>query len=124
MADLEDLSGQAPLHAVDVEALVRMWHFTKPPAGTPPGAGVSYDIRLVQEQVGPDCDAISVFFRTALLKVLFQQGLLDGWREGDGLRREAFDVAATFPMDGGVESIDVTAFVEEIRARTADTSSG
>ena len=83
---------------------------------------MGYDIRLVQDQVGPANDAISVFFRTALLKALFQEGLLDEWREGPELRRVVFDVAANFPIAQGVEEFDAAAFLNEVRARATDSS--
>jgi hypothetical protein len=78
-----------------------MWRFIESHPHTGAPALVTYDIRLIQDQVGPANDAIAVVFRTALLKALFQQGPLDEWREGPELRQVVFDVAASHPMHSG-----------------------
>jgi hypothetical protein len=122
MGDLEHFSSRTPLVAVDTEAVIRMWRFLESqPHTEAPTALVSYDIRLIQDQVGPANDAIAAVFRTALLKVLFQQGLLDEWREGPELRKVVFDIAARYPMEDGVEGFDAGGFLNEVRAR-ADLS--
>jgi hypothetical protein len=123
MGGFEDFSSRTPLVAVDTEAMIRMWRFLESQLQTgAPSGPVGYDIRLIQDQVGPGSDAISVFFRTALLKSLFQQGLLDEWREGPELRQVVFDVAACYPMENGVGGFDADAFLNEIRARATDLS--
>src|SRR5215831_13163767 len=117
MGDLDHLSGRTPLQEVDAEALIRFWRFTEQHQAETPLACISYDIRLVQDQVGPGCDPISALFRTGLLKMLFQRGLLDDWREGAELRRVVFDVAASFPIPNGVEGFDAEVFLNEVRIK-------
>jgi len=122
MADQEHLSSRTPLLTVNNGALIRLWRFIieEPQTGHRRRVWPT-TLGFLQDQVGLGDDAISVFFRTALLKAMFHQGLLDDWRQGAELRHVVFDVAATFPMGNGVEGFDAAAFLDEVRSRATDS---
>jgi hypothetical protein len=124
MSQSEQLESGAPLPAVSVDDMKRVWHMIDTvhrdaveqgiEAGA--GGGVGIDARLIAEQCEPGANFQAVFFRTTLLRYLYEKGLLDEWREVDSLRDSVFQVGATFPMEPGNRGFDSAAFVGRLRA--------
>lgn len=62
-------------------------------------------------------DPIAVGARTMLLRTLLQQGVLENWRESDGLSKVAFDAAAEFPLPTGLQGLNPDEFVAVLAGR-------
>lgn len=119
--DLRDLASDTPLAMVDPGDLRRVWHFTRAvqetaKAAEQPGS-VGIDIRLIEKECQPGTDVMAVFFRAALIPGLFDQGLLDEWREGNEPGDAVFTVAAAFPLEGGVQGFNLDAFKAAIERK-------
>jgi hypothetical protein len=98
--------------AVNPGDLQRLWSFQSQSAKTYPGAKISF----TRESIAKLCesktsDPIAVWARAALIGILMQQGVLDNWREQDGLHEAVFRVAALFPLPNGLKGVDPTEFV-------------
>jgi hypothetical protein len=74
-----------------------------------PGAICTKAILQVCES--ESADPIAVGARTTLLRILFDQGILENWRESDGLSKAVFDVAAAFPLPTGLQGLNPSEFV-------------
>ena len=72
------------------------------------GFGIS--CRVLAEQCDVHSNVVAVFFRATLVQLFLQQGLLDGWRDGDGLGDRVFEVAATFRLPRGLTDVDTAGF--------------
>jgi hypothetical protein len=46
-----------------------------------------------------------------LLSTLLEQGVLENWRENDGLSKAVFDVAAAFPLPTGLRGLNPNEFI-------------
>ena len=111
-----------PVPPVNADDLKRVWDVISsfagicqnPEAREPRGA-FGIDLRLLEPHCEPGSDVTAVSIRAFLLRGFLKVGLLDDWREGDGLRDTAFRVAATFPIEHGVERLDLTGFLERLR---------
>jgi len=116
MSPFEQLESSSPVPPVSVDDMKRVWrmvHKLKAEAGAQHfGIGE----RLIAEQCEPGANFQAVFFRVALLQYLFQAGLLDEWREDDGLSDSVFQVSATFPMELGDRGFDSAAFTSRLHA--------
>ena len=75
-------------------------------------SGVSYSTKaILQVCESESADPIAVGARTMLLGTLLQQGVLENWREGEGLNKAVFDVAASFPLPTGLRGVNPSEFV-------------
>ena len=76
------------------------------------GASVSYSARaILQICESESADPIAVGARTTLLRLLLEQGVLENWRENDGLSKAVFDAAAAFPLPTGLQGFNPSEFV-------------
>ena len=123
MSQFEQFESGTPLPPVSVDDMKRVWHMVdavKPEVveqGAEAGArSVGIHARLIAERCEPGANVQAVFFRTTLLRYLYETGLLDEWREGDGLSDSVFQVSANFPMEFGDRGFDSAAFVSRLRA--------
>jgi hypothetical protein len=83
----------APVPAVNPEDMRRLWPLLE---GLERGHGATgFDINLLKEHCSANANVVAVMVRVALVKSLLQQGVLDAWREGDGVRPRVFEVVAT-----------------------------
>ena len=117
MLDFESLSAGAPVPTVEPSDVKRVWEFTSEMPGRlgqAPGA-VGWDIDLIAGQCSEGADPIAVFFRTALLRPLLDDGSLEGWREGERIHEVVFRMLATFPMPDGIQGFRLEGFVEALR---------
>jgi hypothetical protein len=80
------------------------------------GASVGINASLISDQCDPGADVNAIFFGAALLQHLFQSGLLNDWREGNEPSGVIFQLAATFPMEQGVQGFDPGEFIERLRS--------
>jgi hypothetical protein len=74
-----------------------------------PGAICTKAILQVCES--ESADPVAVGTRTTLLRILLQQGVLENWRENDGLSKVVFDAAAAFPLPNGLQGLNPSEFV-------------
>jgi hypothetical protein len=74
-------------------------------------AGVSYSVQVLAEHCEASVNVLAVFLRATLVDALLQQGLLDGWREGNAPSDSVFEVAATFTLPRGLTEVDFQAFI-------------
>ena len=117
MLDFESLLSGAPAPAVDASDLKRVWELTSEAArreSAAPGC-VGWDMRLVAGQCREGADPIAVFIRVALLGPLLASAVLDEWRDGDRPHDIVFQVLATFPLPGGIQSFRPDEFADALR---------
>jgi hypothetical protein len=74
-----------------------------------PGAICTSAILQVCES--ESADPVAVGARTILLRTLLAQGVLEDWRENDGLSKVVFDAAAEFPLPTGLQGLNPDEFV-------------
>ena len=77
-----------------------------------PGAICTKAILQVCES--ESADPIAVGARTALIGILLQQGVLENWRENDGLSKVVFEAAAAFPLPTGLQGLNPSEFVASL----------
>jgi len=53
-----------------------------------------------------------------MVRTLLEQGVLENWREDDGLSKVVFDAAATFPLPTGLQGLKASEFVAVLGGRT------
>jgi hypothetical protein len=83
---------------------------------TPGQAGTaSLSTNLFVKEVKAGSDVIAVSLRTRLIDALLPQGMLEEWREGEGLSDIVFWNAATLPLANGLKDFDASEFVERLR---------
>ena len=122
MTDFESLASDKPVPPVDPDDLKRVWYVIRNIVGSrqstegcdPPGAW-GIDIRLLEPHCGPGADVAAVSIRSFLLRACLGAGLLDDWRESTELPDRVFRVAATFPIEQGIERLNFPDFVERLR---------
>ena len=107
------LESDTPLRPVGADDLKRVWDLIRSLIADH-GHGV-IDERLIS-RCCPDADVKAVFFRAALLRYLFESGLLNDWREGNEPAALVFQVGATFPLEHGVQGFDPAEFIERLRS--------
>ena len=66
---------------------------------------------ILQVCESDSADPVAVGARTILLRTLLEQGVLENWRESDGLNKAVFDVAAAFPLPTGLQGLDPSEFI-------------
>jgi hypothetical protein len=79
-----------------------------------PGAICTKAILQVCES--ESADPVAVGARTMLLRTLLEQGVLENWRENDGLSKAVFDAAAAFPLPTGLQGLDPSEFIALLSA--------
>jgi len=52
-----------------------------------------------------------------MVRTLLEQGVLENWREDDGLSKVVFDAAATFPLPTGLQGLNASEFVAVLGGR-------
>jgi hypothetical protein len=119
MTDFESLESGAPLPPVNAQDLKRVWHLIQLPIGqsTEQDVGpqpVGFAAGLIVQHCEPGADVVAVFFRAALLRYMFREGLLDDWRVGNEPTDPVFRVGAIFSMEAGVQGFDPAAFIERL----------
>ena len=114
MTESGSLESVTPLGPVNADDLKRVWHLIHNVSaiGREPSSGI--DARLITLHCEPGADAPAVFFRAALLQYLFQEGLLDDWRDGDELTDPVFQLGASFPIEQGVQGFDPASFIKSL----------
>ena len=76
---------------------------------------VSYSTKaILQVCESESADPIAVGARTALIGILLQQGVLENWRENDGLSNVVFEAAAAFPLPTGLQGLNPSDFVASL----------
>jgi hypothetical protein len=76
---------------------------------------VSYSTNAIFEVCESEsADPIAVGARTALINILLRQGVLEKWRENDGLRKVVFEAAAAFPLPNGLQGLRPSEFVASL----------
>jgi hypothetical protein len=119
MTNVEWLTPGVLLPAVNPDDMKRVWRLVRQSTGAQGGRAtstMSIDVKLVAPQCSPGPDVLAVFFRMSILQRLLEQGMLNPWREGDGLRDIVFDNAATFAVRIGSDGFDPDAFLEQLRS--------
>jgi hypothetical protein len=76
---------------------------------------MGFSQRLLAQQCSAGADVLAVFWRTSLVNIMVQQGVLDEWREGNELREPVFWGAATFPLPNGLNHFEVAEFIGKLR---------
>jgi hypothetical protein len=105
-----------PLPPVNADDLRRVWALVlSVRADSKPGTLVSIAAPVYKQQCSPGTDVNAVVFRAGLLQFMFQQGLLDDWRDGDELTDSVFQVCASLPMEKGVEGFNPADFIARLR---------
>jgi hypothetical protein len=119
MGTFKSLTPRTPVAAVAPNDLKRVWRvFLETDRARPANATgfTSIDAKLIAQECSSGAEVLAVVFRTALLKEMVKQGLLNDWREGNELRDIVFSTAASFPLQDGMESFDPDAFIEQLRS--------
>jgi hypothetical protein len=83
----------------------------------PVNSGVSYSIKAISQVCNFGSDPVAVWARTTLISILSQQGLLDNWRDHDGLQQAVFQAAAVFPLPNGLQELNPNAFIAALPLR-------
>ena len=122
MTDFESLASGKPVPPVNADDLKRVWYAISNIAvtcqsteGHDPHRTMGIDTRLLEPHCEPGADVTAVSIRALLLHSCLQAGLLDDWREANGLRDTVFRVAATYPIEQGRERFNFPGFVERLR---------
>ena len=110
MLDLKSIiDGNIP--AVSPLDIQRLWSLQSQHSAD----SVSYSTKaILQICESESADPIAVGARTALIPILLQQGVLENWRENDGLSKLVFDAAATFPLPTGLQGLNPSEFVASL----------
>ena len=119
MTNVKSLTPGSHLPPVSPDDIKRVWSIIRQLTGGQAGraaSAVSIDIKLVAPHCSPGADILAVFFRIGMLQHMLEQGMLNPWQEGDGLRSIVFDNAATFPLRIGSDGFDPDAFLEQLRS--------
>jgi hypothetical protein len=113
MLDLHSmLDGNIP--AVSSLDIQRLWSLQSQDRG----GSVSYSAKAISQVCESEsADPIAVGARTMLLRVLLEQGVLENWRESDGLSKVVFDAAAEFPLPTGLQGLNPDEFVAVLAGR-------
>ncbi len=106
--------------AVNVDDLKRVWYAIQKitehrEATTDNNGAVGFDARLFEPYCTSGSDVKAVALRALLLRALLQAGQLDDVRKGSDLHDSVFDAAAIFPMERGVERLDLQDFIDHLR---------
>lgn len=112
MLDLKSMiDGNIPaVSSVDIQ---RLWSLQSQHSGD----SVSYSAKaILQICESESADPIAVGARTMLLRILFEQGVLENWRENDGLSKVVFDTAAVFPLPTGLQGVNPSEFAALLTA--------
>ena len=107
MLDLQSMiDGNIPaVNSLDIQ---RLWSLQS----QHPGDGVSYSTKaILQVCESESADPVAVGARTMLLRTILEQGVLENWRESDGLSKVVFDAAAAFPLPNGLQGLNPSEFV-------------
>jgi hypothetical protein len=81
----------------------------------PADSGVSYSARaILQLCESESADPIAVGARTMLIRIVLQKGVLENWRDGDGLKNVVFEAAAVFPLPAGLQGLNPSEFVASL----------
>jgi len=100
----------APVPAVKVDDLKRVWSFlNEQTRDTRLEGGTAVNMKLLTRLCSPNSNILAVYFRATLIEALLQQGRLDRLRKGEGLVERVFEVAATFALPRGPESVNLNA---------------
>ena len=75
----------------------------------------SISLKLLAALCDENANVLAVWCRATLVGALPREGRLEQWRQGDGLRDEVFELAATFPIPRGLQGVDLDAFVDALR---------
>ena len=119
MGNFGSITPRTPVAAVAPNDLKRVWRvFLATERERPANAAgfTSIDMKLIAPECISGADVLAVVFRTALLKEMLKQGLLNDWREGNELHDIVFSTAASFPLQDGIESFNPDAFIEQLRS--------
>ena len=114
----------SPIPPVDADDLRRVWSFISiSRKGVPtdseaagkanPALGLNMSV-LAQQCHSSKADVLAVYFRSLLIDLLLEQGLLEQWREGDKLRAIIFAGLAEVPLPRGLESFKAKEFVASL----------
>jgi len=117
MLDFESLTSGKPVPAVDASDMKRVWELSSEasrPEGAAPGS-VGWDVCLIAGQCSKGADPLAVFFRAALLRPLFESGLLDEWRDGERPYDLVFQALATFALPEGIRAFRPDEFADALR---------
>ena len=93
----------------------RVWSFLASERTPGTSAPIGICMRLLANHCDADSNVFAVCLRAMLVETLLQQGLLEEWRVGDGLRESVFEVAATIPLSRGLSDIDPKAFIAALQ---------
>jgi len=119
MTNVKSLTPGSHLPPVNPDDIKRVWSIIRQLTGGQAGRAASttsIDIKLVAPHCSSGADILAVFFRMGILQYMLEQGMLNPWQEGDGLRSIVFDNAATFPVRIGSDGFDPDAFLEQLRS--------
>ena len=99
----------SPIPAVKALDIQRLWSLQ---SQHPASGGVSISVEVIRQICDSEAaDPIAVWARTALVSILLQMGVLEGWRTKDGLRKEVFEAAAVYPLPSGLQGLNPNDFV-------------
>jgi hypothetical protein len=122
---IEKLDAGAPLPAVGVGDLKRLWvegNYAKLGQGRQMahGAGAT----TFRQTISPGTDLNALQMRALMLAAFFKNGDLGPWQHGDELDDVVFRVAATFALDTNRNDFPGFAIIEQLRKEdTSRTSS-
>jgi len=105
-----------PVRAGDVK---RVWslYASEQARDTRVQAGAAFAVcqKLLVDLCDENANVLAVWCRATVVGALLREGRLERWRQGNGLRDEVFELAATFPIPRGLEGFDLDAFVAALR---------
>lgn len=96
--------------SVDVNDLKRVWMLLS--EISQPESAVSSN--MLRERCSTQADALAVYVRATMIKLLFGQGLLREYQAGNTIPEELFQKAAVFPLPNGLQNADLSAFISEL----------
>jgi hypothetical protein len=100
--------------------LKRIWTLlsaSRPGGAATDVAAVALDLRLLATNCSNGADTLAVFVRATLLNMLIEGGMLDQWREGDGLPDFIFKSLAAFPLPEGMIGFNPPDFLAALQRR-------
>jgi hypothetical protein len=105
------LNGTIPLvDAMDVRNVWSFLAFERARDTSVQCGAVAINESVVADQCGVNANVLAVFLRATLVDSLREQGLLDSWRDENGLRDIVFEVASRFPISHLLD-FDSSAFI-------------
>ena len=112
MLDLESImNGNIP--AVSPLDIQRVWSLQSQHSAD--SGARSYSMKAILQFCESEAaDPIAVWARTALIGILLPQGVLENWRENDGLSKVVFEAAAAFPLPTGLQGLNPSEFVASL----------